>query len=47
MSDTEVIEKIKEIDTNQELYDKINSEPLFKNKISLEPLIKNFYNILK
>jgi hypothetical protein len=47
MSDEEVIETIKEIDTNRELYDRINSEPLFENKISLEPLIKNFYKILK
>jgi hypothetical protein len=47
MSDQEVIETIKQIDTNKELYDVINSEPLFENKISLEPLIKNLYKILK
>ena len=47
MSDEEVIETIKQIDTNKELYDTINSEPLFENKISLEPLIKNLYKILK
>jgi alpha(1,3/1,4) fucosyltransferase len=47
MSDEEVIETIKEIDTNRELYDRINSEPLFENKISLEPLIKNLFKILK
>ena len=47
MSDEEVIETIKQIDTNKELYDTINSEPLFENKISLEPLTKNLYKILK
>ena len=47
MSDEEVIETIKQIDTNKELYDTINSEPLFENKISLEPLINNLYKILK
>ena len=47
MSDEEMIETIKEIDTNRELYDRINSEPLFENKISLEPLINNLYKILK
>jgi hypothetical protein len=47
MSDEELIETIKQIDTNKELYDRMNSEPLFENKISLEPLIKNLYKILK
>jgi hypothetical protein len=47
MSDEEVIETIKKIDTNKELYDRMNTEPLFENKISLEPLIKNLNNILK
>jgi len=47
MPDEEVIETIKQIDTNKELYNTINSEPLFENKISLEPLIKNLYKILK
>lgn len=47
MPDEEVFETIKQIDTNKELYDRINSEPLFENKISIDPIIKTLYNILK
>lgn len=47
MSDEEVNEIIKEIDTNKNLYEKMNSEPLFERKMSIDPIVKIFYNILK
>jgi len=47
MTDEEVIEIIEKIDTDDELYDKMRSEPLFENKVTLDPIIENFYKILK
>lgn len=47
MSDEEVMEKIKKIDTDSKMYDIINSEPLFENKISIDSIAKQIYNILK
>jgi hypothetical protein len=47
MTGEEVIEIIEKIDTDDELYDKMRSEPLFENKVTLDPIIENFYKILK
>jgi hypothetical protein len=47
MTDEEVVETIKRIDTDEVEYKKIISEPLFKSKLNIEPIINYFYNILK
>lgn len=47
MSPNEMVEKIKDIDSDEKLYNQIISEPLFESKVSLEPIIKIFNNILK
>jgi len=47
MSDEEVVQTIKEIDSNQKIYDRIISEPLFENKISLDSISEKIFSILK
>jgi len=47
MSDEEVVQTIKEIDSNQKIYDRIISEPLFENKISLDSISQKIFSILK
>lgn len=46
MSDEELIEKIKEIDSNDELYNKILNEPIFNKKVSLDDISNFIYKIL-
>jgi hypothetical protein len=46
MSDKELVEKIKEIDSNDKLYNSIINEPIFDKKISLDNISNFFYNIL-
>jgi hypothetical protein len=43
----ELVEKIKEIDSDESLYSKIISQPLFVEKKKLEPIKEHFFNILK
>lgn len=47
MSDEELNETIKQIDSNEKIYKDINSEPLFEKNIDLEPIVKNLYKILR
>ena len=47
MSDDELIEIVKEIDSDDELYKKIFNEPLFDSEVSLEPIVNFFVEILK
>ena len=46
MSDEELIEKIKEIDSNDDLYNKILNEPIFSKKVSLDDISDFIYKIL-
>ena len=46
MSDEELVEKIKKIDSNDKLYNSIINEPIFDKKISLDNISNFFYNIL-
>lgn len=47
MSDEELVEKIKEIDSNDRLYKSIVNQPLFTEKINLNLIRKFFIDILK
>lgn len=47
LSDGELVEVIKEIDSNDKLYKKIFDEPLFVEKVSLESIKQFFYETLK
>ena len=47
LSDDELIEIIKEIDSNKSSYEKIFNEPLFEERISLKPIIEFFNEALK
>jgi hypothetical protein len=47
LSDHELVEVIKEIDSNDKLYKKIFDEPLFVEKVSLKSIKKFFYETLK
>jgi len=46
MSDEELIEKIREIDSNDELYNSMLNEPIFSKKVSLDSISNFFYKIL-
>lgn len=47
MSDEELNEAIKQIDSNEKIYKDINSEPLFEKNIDLEPIVKHLCKILR
>lgn len=47
MSDEELVEKIKEIDSDDRLYKSIVNQPLFTEKINLNSIKKFFIDILK
>jgi hypothetical protein len=47
MSDEELVEKIKEIELNDDLYDDMINQPLFTTKKNLDSIRNNFNNILK
>lgn len=47
MSNEELVEKVKEIDLNDKLYQEILNQPLFTNKVSLDPIRNHLFNILK
>ena len=46
MSDGELIEKIKEINSDEKLYKDILNQPLFKEKVVLDNIKNNFYEVL-
>jgi hypothetical protein len=47
MENEELVEKIKEIDSDESLYNKIISQPLFTKKKTIEPIKDYLYSILK
>jgi hypothetical protein len=47
MDDEELVEKIKEIDSNESLYNSIISQPLFTEKKTLDSIKEYLFNILK
>ena len=47
MSDDELVEKIKEIELNDDLYYDMINQPIFTTKINLDSIRNNFNNILK
>lgn len=47
LSDEDLIEKISMIDSSDEIYKDVRSQPIFKSKVSLQPVYKIFEDILK
>jgi hypothetical protein len=47
MDNEELVEKIKEIDSNESLYNSIASQPLFAEKKTLDPIKEYLFNVLK
>lgn len=47
MSFEQILDKVKEIDCDDNLYHNIRNQPLFKEKVSLDSITKNIISILK